>query len=247
MKKLVKISEVLENKENPRTIKDYKFIKLVRSIKEFPDMLEKRPIVVDENMIVLGGNMRLKACKEAGLKEVWIDVADNWSDDKKREFIIKDNVGFGEWDWDILANEWDVDKLEDWGLDLPVFDEDETTSDDDNPYTKKIEAPIYEPKDVKPTFDETYSKTKFNQLVEKIESSKLDKEQKEFLKLCATRHIVFDYQKIADVYANSDADMQDLMEDSALVIIDFDKAIENGYITLSEEIVNNYLDEYPNE
>lgn len=119
MKELVKISSVKENSKNPRFIKDDKFKKLVKSIKEFPDMLEKRPIIVDENMIVLGGNMRLKACKEAGLKEVWIDKAENWTEEQKAEFIIKDNVGFGEWDWDMLANEWDVELLDDWGLELP--------------------------------------------------------------------------------------------------------------------------------
>ena len=103
MVKKVNISEVKENPENPRYIKDSKFKKLVKSIKEFPEMLEKRPIVVDENMVVLGGNMRLKACKSAGLFEVWIDKAVGWTEQQKREFVVKDNVGFGEWDWDILT------------------------------------------------------------------------------------------------------------------------------------------------
>ena len=116
----VKISEVKTNPKNPRLIKDDKFKKLVKSIKEFPQMLELRPIVVDENNIVLGGNMRLKACKEAGLKEVYIVKAENLTDLQKDEFIVKDNVGFGEWDWDMLANEWDTEKLDEWGLDLPV-------------------------------------------------------------------------------------------------------------------------------
>jgi len=116
----VKISEVKTNPKNPRLIKDDKFKKLVKSIQEFPQMLELRPIVVDENNIVLGGNMRLKACKEAGMKEVYIVKAENLTELQKDEFIVKDNVGFGEWDWDILANEWDVEKIQDWGLDLPV-------------------------------------------------------------------------------------------------------------------------------
>ena len=116
----VKINEVKTNPKNPRLIKDDKFRKLVKSIEEFPQMLELRPIVVDENNIVLGGNMRLKACKEAGLKEVFIVKADNLTELQKDEFIVKDNVGFGEWDWDILANEWDTDKLDEWGLDLPL-------------------------------------------------------------------------------------------------------------------------------
>ncbi len=117
----VKISEVKNNPKNPRLIKDDKFRKLVKSIQEFPQMLELRPIVVDENNIVLGGNMRLKACKEAGLKEVYIVKAENLTEQQKDEFIVKDNVGFGEWDWDMLANEWDTEKLDEWGLDLPVI------------------------------------------------------------------------------------------------------------------------------
>jgi ParB-like chromosome segregation protein Spo0J len=117
---LVDISKVKGNNNNPRIIKDDKFRKLVKSIKEFPEMLELRPIVVDENYIVLGGNMRLKACIEAGLKEVNILIADNLTEDQKKEFIVKDNVGFGEWDWDMIANEWDTNLLEDWGLDLKL-------------------------------------------------------------------------------------------------------------------------------
>jgi hypothetical protein len=115
----VKISEVKTNPKNPRLIKDDKFKKLVKSIHEFPQMLELRPIVVDENNIVLGGNMRLKACKEAGLKEVYIVKAENLTELQKDEFIVKDNVGFGEWDWDMLANEWDTELLNDWGLFVP--------------------------------------------------------------------------------------------------------------------------------
>lgn len=112
----VKISEVHENPDNPRTVNKDKFAKLVKSIKELPQMLEIRPIVVNSNMVVLGGNMRLKACIEAGLSEVHIIKAENLTEEQQREFIIKDNVGFGEWDWDLLANEWDTQKLEDWGL-----------------------------------------------------------------------------------------------------------------------------------
>lgn len=120
----VKISQVKTNPNNPRLIKDHKFKKLVKSIKEFPEMLEIRPIVVDKDNIVLGGNMRLRACQEAGLKEVYILKASQLTENQQREFIIKDNVGFGEWDWDDLANEWDAEELEDWGLDLPVYIED---------------------------------------------------------------------------------------------------------------------------
>jgi DNA modification methylase len=117
----VKISEVKSNPNNPRIIKDDKFQKLVKSIKEFPEMLNIRPIVVNADMVVLGGNMRLKACKEAGLKEVAIIKAEDLTEDQQKQFIIKDNVGFGEWDWEDLANNWDAEQLTDWGLDIPDF------------------------------------------------------------------------------------------------------------------------------
>tara|TARA_R100001443_G_scaffold6700_3_gene15725 strand:- start:1730 stop:2872 length:1143 start_codon:yes stop_codon:yes gene_type:complete len=117
---IVKLYKIKNNPNNPRLIKDDKFHKLVKSIKEFPEMLKLRPIVVNDELVVLGGNMRLKACKEAGLKEVPIIKASELTVKKQREFIIKDNVGFGEWDWNMIANEWDTEQLDDWGLDLPV-------------------------------------------------------------------------------------------------------------------------------
>ena len=117
----VKISEVKSNPNNPRIIKDDKFQKLVKSIKEFPEMLNIRPIVVNADMVVLGGNMRLKACKEAGLKEVAIIKAEDLTEEQQKQFIIKDNVGFGEWDWEGLANQWDENELAEWGLDIPAF------------------------------------------------------------------------------------------------------------------------------
>lgn len=128
----VAISKIKSNPDNPRIIKDEKFKQLVKSIKDFPQMLELRPIVVDSDMVVLGGNMRLKACVEAGLKEVDILVADQLTEDQKKEFIIKDNVGFGEWDWDMLANEWDNELLSEWGLEVPGFDLPVLEAEDDN-------------------------------------------------------------------------------------------------------------------
>ena len=118
---VVKINSVKLNPNNPRIIKDDKFKKLVQSIKDFPEMLNIRPIVVNQDMIILGGNMRYKACKEAGLKEVPIIVTD-LSEEKQREFLIKDNTSGGEWDWEVLANEWDSEQLEEWGLDITGFD-----------------------------------------------------------------------------------------------------------------------------
>lgn len=124
-----------ENKENPRFISDNNFKKLVKSIKDFPEMLKVRPLIVDENFVVLGGNMRLKAIKESGIKEVPYIQINNWNPDQKEEFIIKDNLGFGEWDWDIIANNWNLDKLDDWGLDIPVFPDLELNAEEDD-YTE---------------------------------------------------------------------------------------------------------------
>jgi len=121
----VDIRQVRSNPDNPRFIKGDKFEKLVKSIREFPQMLELRPIVVNKDMIVLGGNMRLKACEEAGIEQVPIIFADNLTEEQQKEFIIKDNSSFGEWDWDLLANEWDIDVLNDWGIDVPNFDVEE--------------------------------------------------------------------------------------------------------------------------
>jgi DNA modification methylase len=123
--RVVKINEIKSNPNNPRIIKDDKFKKLVESIKGFPEMANVRPIIVNTDMIVLGGNMRLKAMREAGWKEAPIQIVD-WDEQKQKEFIVKDNVGFGEWDWDDLANNWDAEELVEWGLDIQGFVNDET-------------------------------------------------------------------------------------------------------------------------
>jgi DNA modification methylase len=128
----VPINTVKANPNNPRIIKDDKFAKLVKSINEFPQMLNLRPIVVNDDMVVLGGNMRLKACKEAGLKEIPIIKASELTEQQQKEFIVKDNVGYGEWDWNDLANNWDADELQDWGLDIPGFDAEVIEAEEDD-------------------------------------------------------------------------------------------------------------------
>jgi DNA modification methylase len=128
----VPINTVKANPNNPRIIKDDKFAKLVKSINEFPQMLKLRPIVVNDDMVVLGGNMRLKACKEAGLKEIPIIKASELTEQQQKEFIVKDNVGYGEWDWNDLANNWDADQLQDWGLDIPGFDAEVIEAEEDD-------------------------------------------------------------------------------------------------------------------
>lgn len=164
----VKLSDIRPNPNNPRVIKDDKFKKLVKSIQDFPQMLELRPIVVNDEMIVLGGNMRLKALEHLGIEETYIIKAGELTEKQEREFIIKDNVGFGEWDWDVLANEWEADKLSDWGLDVwqqPVevdyslFDE-EDLSDELSDMADGVKKAIqieFEPDH----YDEAYELVKF--------------------------------------------------------------------------------------
>lgn len=132
----MKLSKIKSNPNNPRIIKDEKFKKLIQSIKDFPEMIDKRPMVcvtdADGRIYPLGGNMRLKALQELQYNEIpdsWVVMADDWTEEKRKEFVIKDNVGFGEWDWDDLANNWDTDKLEEWGLDIPDFNEKEIESE----------------------------------------------------------------------------------------------------------------------
>jgi len=129
---IMKLSAIKQNPNNPRSINKDKFAKLVKSIEEFPRMLELRPIVLNKDNIVLGGNMRLKACKQIGLTEVPVVYADDLTEEEQRQFIIKDNVGFGDWDWELLANEWDVSDLNDWGLDLPDMDVEVLEAEEDN-------------------------------------------------------------------------------------------------------------------
>ena len=124
MADLVPVSKLKANPTNPRVLRDEKFLKLKASIQSFPDMLNYRGIVAvtdtDGKFMVLGGNMRLRAIQDLGIKDVPVMLADHWTEEQRREFIIKDNVGFGEWDWDQLANEWDAGKLDEWGLDVPA-------------------------------------------------------------------------------------------------------------------------------
>lgn len=117
----VKVADVKANPNNPRIIKDDKFKKLVKSIQDFPEMLKLRPIIINDDMVVLGGNMRLKACKEAGLKTIPIIKASDLTEQQQKEFIIKDNVGYGDWDWENIAQQWNNEELNEWGLDVPEF------------------------------------------------------------------------------------------------------------------------------
>ena len=236
IRKTVKITDLIPNSSNPRTIKDKNFADLVKSIKAFPEMLEAREIVVNTDLMILGGNMRYKAAGEAGVLEVPIKIVD-WPIDKQREFIIKDNISGGEWDWDTLANEWDSDELEEWGLDIPVSK--------DNEYSRKVETPIYEPKsDFAPNLKELVDTTKSDDFRVKLAELKLkDSNLAEFLEIASYRFNSFDYGKIAEYYSHADKQTKELFEDLALVIIDYDKAIENGFVKLVDSVMAEWSDE----
>ena len=185
----IKITELKENPNNPRTISKDKFNKLKQSIKNFPKMLKLRPIVVDENNIVLGGNMRLKALQALGIKETWYIKETDLKDNEKQQFIIKDNVSFGDWDWDILANEWDDKGLIDWGVNVPTIKNTELLSG------LKYEPIYYEPKN-KPEIklNNCVDLNKYNEKIKALDEYKLSNKQKDILKLFAYRFIKIDFE-----------------------------------------------------
>jgi ParB-like chromosome segregation protein Spo0J len=156
------IAAIKPNEENPRFITDSKFKKLVKSIKDFPEMLEARPLVIDEDNVVLGGNMRLKALKAAGVFEIPVKRVEGWTAKQKKEFIIKDNLGYGEWDWELVANIWEVEEIAEWGLDIPQFG----VEDLGNPFEAEVSKNITFKIEV--TCDNQRKQEKlYNELIEK--------------------------------------------------------------------------------
>ena len=128
----MKITEIKPNPNNPRICRDAKFKLLVKSIQEFPEMLGLRPIVIDENNVILGGNQRYRACIEAGLLDVPVIHANNLTEEQKKQFIVRDNISTGDWDFDLLANEWSIQELDEWGLDIPAFANNDIEETKDN-------------------------------------------------------------------------------------------------------------------
>tara|TARA_R100000655_G_C2932002_1_gene184179 strand:+ start:34 stop:768 length:735 start_codon:yes stop_codon:yes gene_type:complete len=229
-------------KYNPRQItsKDYKDLKT--SIKKF-GLVD--PIIINTDKTVIGGHQRLKICKELNHKEIDCVILD-LSKDEEKELNIRLNKNTGDFDMDILANEFDIQELVDWGfkhIDLGL----NIDKLEENPYTDKVSAPTYESSKEKPNVDSLYDSSKADQLIQKIKECSISEQDKKFLINSAKRHIVFDYSKIADYYVHSSKDVQELMEDSALIIIDFEKAIKQGYVRLNKEITNQYIDEHGSE
>lgn len=178
--------------------------------------------------------------KTQEIPSTWQKDVTGWTDGQIKEFVIKDNLHSGDFDFDVLANEWDTGELESWGLELPTYEDDPEDMSgegaDDNKYTSKVESPTYEPRGEKPELDNLIDAEKTTSLIEKIKASGVSEAEKKFLIKAAQRHLVFQYDKIADYYAHSGPEMQDLMEASALVIVDFNRAIEDGYIQVVSEM-----------
>lgn len=253
---------------NPRSISDPDLNRLHDHLFKFGDL--SGVVYCRNNKAYVGGNQRSKVFD--GSQITIIQEFDTPQDDKTiaigfiiwnerkytyrevvfteeefREACIAANNDGGTWDMDVLKEHWDEEQLKDWGLDVEFVSEEFEKAISENTYTRKIESPIYEPKSKKPCVDDLYNTEKANKLIDDIKKTNLDSQTKTFLVKAAERHTIFNYERIADFYAHSDDETKKLMEDSALVIIDFDKAIEQGYVKLSEEIKEQYLEEYGNE
>lgn len=240
---ILKLSDLRKLPGNPRKISADDFDRLKKSIAKF-GVIPGRPFLVSNRTgenVIIGGNQRFEACKALGIDEVPVHVMAGLSEAEEREIIIRDNVSNGEWDYRELEREWNIDDLADWGIDTTGMRDEE-----DDTYTKKIDAPNYEPKNEKPEVARLYDTKKADLFIREIENAMIPEDVAEFLKMAAYRHTVFDYAKIADYYAHAPKEIQELMERSALVIVDYNSAIASGYVVLSESLGALFLEEHGN-
>lgn len=241
------VSDLIPYARNSRTHSDSQITKIASSIKEFGFL---NPVLIDKDNGIIAGHGRVMAAQKLGLKEVPVLQIGHLSETQKRAYIIADNRLALDAGWDDEMLRVEIAELEDLGfnLELTGFEldeiesiEDETFNDerkiDTEKYTAKIETPIYEIKGEKPKIEELYNNQKTGLLVEKILKTNMPDDVKGFLMAAATRHTVFNYELIAEYYAHQEKDIKELMEESALVIIDYNKAIENNYIKLTKELM----------
>lgn len=229
------LSELIPYEKNPRKISDEAVNAVAESIQEFGF---KNPILIDKNNVIIAGHTRRLASLKLGLERVPCVVVDDLTPQQIKALRLADNKtnelaewDFGELDLE-LADLLDMD-MERFGFDLDLPEEKQPA---ENPYTMKIDIPVYEPTGEKVAIKELYDNGKAEKLIEEIDNKEIPEDVKKFLRLSAYRHTVFNYKKIAEYYANSPREIQELMEKSALVIIDFDKAIENGFVQLSNKL-----------
>ena len=222
------IADIAEYKSNPRTISKKDFAVLKRSLKDFPSMLDVREIVVDENGVILGGNQRYKALQSLGKRKVKVKKVTGWTDEEKREFVIKDNIANGAWDNDKLANEWDKNKLEEWGLPLKV------ASSGDYKELLDVSIPYYTPAEKAPEAVELADLSEVDELNDMITKLKPEKGLEPILRARAAFFADFDFQKIADYYAKADKKTQELMKRLGLVIVIPKEAYDRGMCDFRE-------------
>ena len=240
-----KLSEIKPNPKNPRKGTKEAVEKLAESIKGNPKFFEARPILLSDRtgeLVIIGGERRSEAAALLKMKTVPTILISGLNEDEEDEIMIRDNTHAGIWD-DKKLLAWQKDKLKTWGV-VEVWKEGTKTEDK---YTRKIESPVYEPKGEKPDISELVDTQKRDELVERIKAEKLPKDIKDFLLMAAERHLVFNYEKIAEYYAQSPARIQRLFEDNALIIIDFDDAIGGGYVKLCKTLIEQYEIENNND
>lgn len=224
----IDLKDIKEYSANPRTIKKKDFNILKKSLKDFPSMLDVREIVIDENNVILGGNQRYKGLQALGKARVKVKRVTGWTDDEKREFVIKDNVANGDWDTDRLANEWDKEKLAEWGLPLKI------ASNSDYKELLEVAIPYYEPAEECPYEEDLWDRSEYDALLEKIDKAEVPEGLEDLLKARAAFFCDFDFAKIADYYANADDDTKELMRALGLVIVVPKEAYERGMCDFRE-------------
>lgn len=245
-----KVEDLKLNPKNPRKNDEAVHI-VAKSIEKYGF---KNPLIIDENNVVWCGNTRLKASRILGLEEVPCIIASDLTEEQIRELALIDNKSseIAEWDFELLGDELaDLDLSDfdlDWDLEEELNNVTSSSSDnEENPYTMKVDVPHYDIKGECPLISDLVNLEKTKELEKEIKSANISKEQKDFLLKASQRHLVFDYSKIAEYYAHQDKEMQELMEKSALVIIDFGDAIKNGFVEIRkeiEEIYNQEVDDY---
>lgn len=236
--KYININDIKSYEKNPRK-NDEAIPYVMNSIKTFGF---KNPIILDKDNVIICGHTRLESAKRLKIKEIPCIYADDLTEEQVKAFRLADNKvsEIAEWDMTLLGEELlDIEDLDMTDFGFELFDEEEAEDEEDNPYTTKVNIPQYEIKGEEPDISELVDTTKADELLKEIESADITDEQKEFLKKAATRHLGFNYSKVAEYYAHQDKIMQELMEKSALVIIDFEDAIKNGYVELTKEIEAN--------
>jgi hypothetical protein len=250
--KKINTESLIPYARNSRTHNDAQVDKIAASIKEFGFL---NPVIVDGESGIVAGHGRVMAAKKLGMKELPVIEASHLTDAQRRAYVIADNRLALDAGWDDEMLRVEFDELGGMGFDLTLtgfelteineinFDDSDKSGGDENPYTQRVDSPTYTPEGDKPYLNEIYNNTKTLELIESIKQSGVGYEEQQFLIAAAQRHTKFNFSDIANYYAHSGAEMQQLMEDSALVIIDFEKAIENGYVKLNQEISSQYIDE----